>query len=171
MLQPACCGTGLNEDSIRELEVNWRQKPDAERVIFKMLGDLWKCLTGFDCEDVHDPADHVSVVAYLAGITANKFLVDDVRQSVEVSDDLKLSLTHKGKAHAFSFPGNGSWLNLPGLLSGLNEILEELNIPGRFIELYQGNEGPGVVVFVLPQMFLPAARELGIRLEFFSELK
>jgi hypothetical protein len=170
-LQPACCATELDEDSIHELETRWRQNPKAEYVIFKILGDFWKCLTGVDCEDVHLPADHISVVGDLAGITANKFRVDDVVQLAQPNDELTLSLTHEGKAHAFTFPDNGSWLNLAGLLSGLNGILQQLNVPRRFIELYQGHEGQGVVVFVLPDKFLPVARELGIRLNLPSESK
>ena len=82
--------------------------------------------------------------------------------------EVKLSLTHDGKTHAFTFEDYGSRLNLPGLLAGLNGVLEELHIQERFIELYVGGEGPGVVVFALPDKFVLAARKLGIRLELAS---
>ncbi len=51
------------------------------------------------------------------------------------------------------------------MLDGLNEVLERLGIPERFIELYLGNSSPGLVAFVLPEVFLPVAHELHIRLE------
>jgi hypothetical protein len=54
--------------------------------------------------------------------------------------------------------------NLPGLLAGLNRVLEELSVQERFIELYAG-DGPGVVAFALPDKFVLAARKLGIWLE------
>ena len=90
-------------------------------------------------------------------------------QSVEPNGDLKLSLTHEGKAYAFTFEDYGSWRNLSGLLVGLNRVLEQLHIQERFIELYTG-EGPGIVVFALPEKFVLAARKLGIRLELASSL-
>lgn len=56
-------------------------------------------------------------------------------------------------------------MNLPGTLDGLNTVLERLGMQERFIELYNWGQGAGVVAFVLPDLFLPAARELHIRLE------
>lgn len=56
-------------------------------------------------------------------------------------------------------------MNLLGILDGLNEVLGKLGMPERFIELYNWGQGAGVVAFVLPDLFLPAARELHIRLE------
>jgi hypothetical protein len=63
------------------------------------------------------------------------------------------------------FPHDGTWVNLPGTLDGLNQVLERLGTQERFIELYNWGQGAGVVAFVLPDLFLPAARELHIRLE------
>ncbi|MFZ3310678.1 MAG: hypothetical protein WA280_15035, partial [Xanthobacteraceae bacterium] len=107
--------------------------------------------------------DHTGIVGYLCKSTANKLVAKNVVQSIEPNGDLKLSLTHQGNSYAFTFEDGGSWCNLPGLLVGLNRVLEELRIPERFIELYTG-EGPGIVAFVLPDKFIPAARDLGIRL-------
>jgi hypothetical protein len=122
-------------------------------------------LAGFDCENVQSPADHRDIVRYLGAATSNKFAAENVIQSVEPNGDLKLSLMHAGKAYAFTFEDHGSWCNLSGLLAGLNRVLEELRIRERFIELYIGGEGPGLVVFALPDKFVLAARKLGIRLE------
>ena len=98
-------------------------------------------------------------------LTSNKLTPEYVTQSVEPNGDLKLALTHDGKTYAFTFEDFGSWCNLSGLLAGLNRVLDELLIPERFIELYVGGEGPGVVVFALPDKFVLAAGKLGIRLE------
>ncbi len=79
---------------------------------------------------------------------------------------MAISSSH-GKTYAFTFEDYGSWCNLSGLLVGLNRVLEELHIPEHFIEVYAG-EGPGVVVFALPDKFVLAARKLGIWLELAS---
>jgi hypothetical protein len=49
------------------------------------------------------------------------------------------------------------------VLVGLNRVLEELHIPERFIELYAGGEGQGIVVFAFSDKFVLAARELNIQ--------
>jgi hypothetical protein len=69
------------------------------------------------------------------------------------------------------FPHDGTWVNLPGTLDGLNQVLERLGTQERFIELYNWGQGAGVVAFVLPDLFLPAARELHIRLELTPNVK
>jgi hypothetical protein len=162
-LQAACGDIELDEETIRKLEVRWQQKHNALSIVYGILAGPWNRLAGFDCEDVVSPADHTDIVSYLGATTGNKFVAENVVQSIEPNGDLRLSLMHEGKAYAFTFEDGGSWLNLSGLLVGLNRVLEELHIPERFIELYAG-DGPGVVVFVIPNMFLPAARELGIQL-------
>ncbi len=163
-LQPACGDVEADEETIRKLEARWRQEHDALDIVFGILGGPWNRLAGFDCEDVHSPADHRDIVGYLGAVTSNKLAAQNVVQSVEPNGDLKLSLTHEGKAYAFTFEDYGSWCNLSGLLGGLNRVLEELHIPEQFIELYT-DEGPGVVVFALSDKFVLAARKLGIRLE------
>ena len=162
-LQHACVDVEVDEETIRKLEATWQEKHDPILIIYGLLGEAWKRLAGFDCEDVHMPADHTDVVGYLAAATSSKFSVQDVTQAVEPNGNLNLSLTHAGKVYAFTFEDNGSWLNVAGLLAGLNSILEEIDITERFIELYAG-EGPGVAVFAVPDKFLPAASKLGIRL-------
>jgi len=163
-LQAACGDIELDEETIRKLEARWLQKHDALSIVYGILAGPWNRLAGFDCEDVVSPADHTFIVTYLGATTANKFVAENAVQSFEPNGDLRLSLTHEGKPYAFTFEDGGSWLNLSGLLVGLNRALEELHIPERFIELYAG-DGPGVVAFVLPNEFLSAARELGIQLE------
>ena len=164
-LQPACGGVEADEETIRKLEAKWQQDHDTLDVLFGILGGPWNRLAGFDCEDVHSPADHTNIVCYLAAATSNKLTPEYVTQSVEPNGDLKLAFTHDGKTYAFTFEDFGSWCNLSGLLAGLNRVLDELLIPERFIELYVGGEGPGVVVFALPDKFVLAAGKLGIRLE------
>jgi hypothetical protein len=164
-LRPACSDVEADEGTIRKLEAKWQQEEhDAVAIVFGILSGLWNRLAGFDCEDVQSPADHRDIVGYLAAATSNKFAAENVTQSVELNGDLKLSLTHEGKSYAFTFEDFGSWRNLPGLLTGLNGLLEKLCIQERFVELYAG-EGPGVVVFALPDKFVRAAHKLGIRLE------
>ncbi len=163
-LQAACGDIELDEETVRKLEARWQQEHDAISIVYGILAGPWNRLAGFDCEDVVSPADHTHIVGYLSATTKNKLVVENVVQSIEPNGNLRLSLTHEGNTYAFTFEDGGSWCNLSGLLVGLNLLLEELHIPERFIELYAG-DGPGVVAFVLPNKFIPAARELGIQLE------
>ena len=163
----AACGNvePLSEPTLKELESKWREKRSAFGILLSILGGRWNRLAGFDCEDVESPADHTRKVFYLAAITDGQFIVEDVVQATEPNDDVRLSFTHRGNRHSFTLENHGSWVNLPGTLNGLNRILEQLGVQERFIEIYIGGEGPGLVAFVLPDEFLPVAHELHIQLE------
>lgn len=163
-LQPACGDVQLSEETIQELEARWRQQHDAFHIVLAILGGALHRLAGFDCEDVQSPADHTRMVHYLAEIAADRIAIGDVVQTVEPNGDVRLLLTQRGDSYSFIVPSNGSWLNVPGTLAGLNQILDRLAVPERFIELDLGGGGPGLVAFVRLDIFLLAARELGIRL-------
>lgn len=165
-LRPACGDVKpLDEATLEKLETEWREKRNAFHIVLGILGGQWKRLAGFDCEDVESPADHTRKVRYLAASTGGRFTAENIEQTVEPNDDIRLTFTHQGNRHSFTFENNGSWVNLPGTLDGLNTVLERLGMQERFIELYNWGQGAGVVAFVLPDLFLPAARELHIRLE------
>lgn len=164
-LRPACSNVEpLSEQTLEKLEARWRQETDAFGILLEILGE-WRRLSGFDCEDVERPADHACIVHYLAASTGGRFTVEDVVQTVEANDDIRLTLTHQGDRYSFTFQNNGTWVNLPGTLDGLNHVLEQLGMRERFIEPYNWGQGAGVVTFVLPDAFLSTARELHIRLE------
>jgi len=165
-LQPACGNVGqLSETELKELEVKWQQKRNAFYIVLAILGGPWNRLAGFDCEDVSHTADHTDIIHYLAASTGDRFIVEHVEQAAEPNDDIRLTFTHESNRYSFTFQTNGSWVNLPGTLDGLNQVLEQIGMPERFVELYNGGGGAGIVAFVLPDAFLPAARELHIRLE------
>ncbi len=86
-------------------------------------------------------------------------------QTTKPNGDVGLGLRHQGNHYSLTFESNGSWINLSDLLASLNGILEQLGIEERFIELYLGGAGMGIVAFVLPDKFLSAARKLHLRLE------
>lgn len=122
-LQPACGNVEpLDEATLEKLEAKWRQEGDAFRIVLGILGGPWNRLAGFDCEDVGWPADHTHIVRYLAASTAGRFSVEDVVQTTEPNDDIRLTFTHHGNRHSFTFQNNGTWVNLPGMLDGLNEV-------------------------------------------------
>jgi hypothetical protein len=168
-LQPACGDVELGEETIQELEVKWRRERNAAHIVYGILGGPWNRLAGFDCKDVESPADHTKIVRYLAAVTGDQFAVDDVMQTIEPNGDLTLALTHQGNPYSFTVRDHGRWCNVPDTLDGLNGILERLGLTERFIELYTGGGGAGIVAFVRPDKFLPVARELGIRLESASD--
>lgn len=165
-LQPACGNVEpLSESTLEKLAAEWQQQRNAFYIVLGILGGQWNRLAGFDCEDVEWPADHEGKVYSLAASTAGRFMVEDVVQTTEPNDDIRLTFTHDGNRHSFTFENNGTWVNLPGLLDGLNLVLERQGIRERFIELYNWGQGAGIVAFVVPDLFLLAARELHIRLE------
>ena len=165
MLRPACGNVEpLTEAKLEELETEWEKERSAFGILLATLAE-WHRLAGFDCEDVEWPADHTCIVHYLAASTAGQLTVEDVVQITEPNNDIRVTFTHRGNQYFFSFENNGTWVNLPGTLDGLNKILERLGMQERFIEIYNWGQGAGVVTFVLPDLFLPAARELHIRLE------
>lgn len=162
----AACGNpeAFTEAKLQELETKWVEERSAFGILLAILSE-WNRLAGFDCEDVSWPADHTRKVRYLVASTGGRFTAEDVEQTVESNDNLRLTFTHHADRYSFTFPHDGTWVNLPGLLDGLNDVLERLEIPERFIELYLGNSGPGLVAFVFPEVFVPVAHELHIRLE------
>lgn len=164
-LRPACGNVEpLSKSTLEKLETRWRQDADAFGILLTLLAE-WHRLTGFDCEDVESPADHTCIVHYLAETTGDKFSVEDIIQTTEPNNTLRLAFRHQSNSHSFTFRHIGSWINLSGTLDGLNRILEEIALQERYIELYNGGGQAGAVAFVLPNVFLPVARELHIRLE------
>ena len=168
-LQPACDGAPLSEELVRELEGKWREERNAAHIVYAILGGPWNRLAGFDLKDVISPADHTDIVRYLAGITGNRFAVDDVMQTDEPNGDVSLLVVHRGRSYSFGVEGHGRWRNIRGVLEGLNRILEHLGANERFVELYTGRGYASIVAFVRPNEFLVAARELGICLESAAE--
>jgi hypothetical protein len=165
-LQAACGDVEqLSEAKLKELELKWEQKRNAFYIVLAILGGPWNRLAGFDCEDVSHPADHTDIVHYLAASTGGRFIVEDVEQAAEPNNDIRLTFNHEGDRYSFTFETNDTWVNLPGMLDGLNHVLEQSGARERFIELYNGRGGAGIVAFVLPDAFVPAARELHLRLE------
>ena len=165
-LRPACGNVEpLDGATLEKLETEWRKERNAFHIVLGILGGAWNRLAGFDCEDVESPADHTRKVRYLAASTGGRFTAESIEQTVEPNEDIGLAFTHQGSRYSFTFENNGSWVNLPGILDGLNQVLDKLGMQERFIELYNWGQGAGVVTFVRPDLFLPAARELHIRLE------
>lgn len=164
-LRPACSNVEpLSEPILEKLETRWRQEADVFGILLAILAE-WHRLAGFDCEDVQWPADHGCIVHYLVASTGGRFSAENIEQTVEPNENIRLTFTHQGNRYSFAFENNGTWVNLPGTLDGLNQVLKRLGINERFIELYNWGQGAGVVAFVLPDVFLPVARELHIRLE------
>ncbi len=164
LLQPACRDVEpLREEAIQKLDAEWQQGRSAFDIVLDILGGPWNRLTGFDCEDVSWPADHTNIVYDLAKITGGRFTVDDVVQTEEPNDRLTLGFQHRSNRYSFTFEHGGTWVNLTSLLAGLNRILQQFGIDERFVAIYLN--GLGLVTFVLPDEFIPAARELHLRLE------
>lgn len=163
-LRPACGNKELSETAIEKLEQKWRTDFNAESFVWNILSEPPNCLAGIVCKTVTSPAEHDDLIKDLAAVTNGRFIVEDVAQTVEPSGDLRLLFVHCGLGYSFSIQNHGRWLNLSGVLEGLNGILESLGMPARFIELGEGGYECAVVTFVQAEKFLAAARELRIQL-------
>jgi HEAT repeat protein len=164
-LRPACGDKEISEAAIEKLEEKWRTDFNGELFVWNILSEPPNCLAGIVCKTVTSPAEHERLVEDLAKITNGRFAVEDVAQTVEPNgEELRLLLVHRGKGYSFSIQHEGRWLNLSGVLRGLNGILEGLGMPERFIELGEGGYECAVVTFVHAEKFLAAAQELHIQL-------
>lgn len=163
-LQPACGDEQLSEEAIEKLEAKWRAEFDARWILFNVLGGRWNRLAGIVCKTGTSPAEHDGLIEDLAAVTSGRFIVEDVAQTIEPSGDLRLLFVHQGAGYSFSVQNDGRWLNLSGVLDGLNGILESLDMPERFIELGEGGYECAIVTFVHAEKFFAAARELRIQL-------
>lgn len=163
-LRPACGNKEVSETAIEKLEQKWRTDFNAESFVWNILSEPPNCLAGIVCKTVTSPAEHDELIKDLAAVTNGRFIVEDVAQIVESSGELQLLFLHRGAGYSFFIQNHGRWLNLPGVLEGLNGILQRLGMPERFIELGEGGYECAVVTFVHAEKFLAAARDLHIQM-------
>ena len=163
-LQPAFNGIELDEQAIQALDNKWEGQPDALGIVYALL-DGWHRLAGFGCKTSQSPVDHAEIILMMAEISKDKFPIDDIRQTIESDEELRVSLVSRGERYSFSVQDHGRRYNIDGVLDGLNAILSGLDLAERFIEFYSGSGSVAILTFARKDQFLSVAKELGIRLE------
>ena len=113
---------------------------------------------------VQSPVDHAETVRKLTAISGERFAVGEVVQTTESSGDFRVLLVHQGTGYSFPVQNHGRWCNVRAVLDGLNGILDSLGLSERFIELNSGTSDIALVTFARADIFMPLARELGVRL-------
>jgi hypothetical protein len=159
-LRPGIVGRGPTEEKLNELEAEWTDRPNALNAAFAILDRL----AVFIFKTVDSTVDHAEVVTELAEITEHRFVVEDVVQTVESEDELRIRFIHNGAGYMFSLRDHGRYINLDDVLAGLNGVLERLDFAERFIHIEIGDVA-GVVVFVRAEAFFAAAETLRIPLK------
>ena len=162
-LQPACGGVPASEEVLQDLEAKWRTAPDATGVVWTLLG-RWNRIAVPFYKTVESPVDHAETVCKLTAISAERFAVGEVVQTTESSGDFRVLLVHQGAGYSFPVQNHGRWCNVRAVLDGLNGILDSLGLSERYIELASGTSDVALVTFARADIFMPLARELGIRL-------
>jgi HEAT repeat protein len=163
-LAPAFRGIQTSENQLEKLETKWREKPDAKQIVWGIL-DEWNRLGVVARKTVDATPDHDEVVADFAKITGDQFSLSDIVQAVEPDGQLRLLFVHRDRGYAFRVEHHGRYVNVQGILDGLNDILARLGHVERFIALPTGTSDFVLVTFAHPNMFLAAARALRISLE------
>jgi HEAT repeat protein len=162
-LHPACGDVPASDEVLQDLEAKWRTAPDANGVVWTLLGG-WNRIAVPFYKTVESPVDHAETVRKLTAISGERFAVDEVVQTTESSGDFRVLLVHQGTGYSFPVQNHGRWCNVRAVLDGLNDILDNLGLPERFIELASGTSDVALVTFAREDIFMPLARELGIRL-------
>lgn len=160
-LTSACGDRALSEATIEELEATWREKFDASSIVWGLLGE-WHRITAVVYKDVVSPVDHDDEVRKLGEISADRFSIEEVVQTIEDDGNLRVLPVHRGQGFSFAVENHGRWCNVDALLDGLNGILESLGLAERFIQLGENRDSyaAAVVAFAHADKFLAAAREL-----------
>jgi HEAT repeat protein len=162
-LQAAYGDVQASSEILQNLEANWWTEPDATSVVWELLGK-WKRIACVFYKTVGNPVDHDDTVRELAAIAGPQFVVDEVVQTTESNEDLRLLLVHRGAGYSFPVQNHGRWCNVPAVIDGLNDVLNRLELPERFIELQSGTSDVALVTFARADLFMPLAYELGIPL-------
>jgi HEAT repeat protein len=162
-LQPACGGVPSSEEVLQDLEAKWRTAPDTTGVVWTLLG-RWNRIAVLFYKTVESPVDHAETVRKLTAISGERFAVGEVVQTTESSGDFRVLLVHQGTGYWFPVQNHGRWCNVRAVLDGLNGILDSLGLSERYIELASGTSDVALVTFARAAIFMPLARELGLRL-------
>jgi HEAT repeat protein len=162
-LRPACGEVAASDQVLQDLDTKWRTAPDASGVVWTLLGG-WNRIAVPFYKTVQSPVDHAETVRKLTAISGERFAVDEVVQTTESSGDFRVLLVHQGAGYSFPVQNHGRWCNVRAVLDGLNGILDNLGLPDRFIELDSGTSDVALVTFARADIFMPLARELGVRL-------
>jgi HEAT repeat protein len=162
-LRPACGEVGASDQVLQDLDTKWRTAPDATGVVWTLLGG-WNRIAVPFYKTVQSPVDHAETVRKLTAISGERFVVGDVVQTTESSGDFRVLLVHQGAGYSFPVQNHGRWCNVRAVLDGLNGILNSLGLSERFIELDSGTGDVALVTFARADIFMPLARELGVRL-------
>jgi hypothetical protein len=162
-LQPACGGAPASEKTLEKIDAKWKTDLDARGVIWVLLGGWDRIAVPF-YKTVVSPVDHTETVYELSAMAGEQFAVGEVVQVAESEDDFRLTLIHKGAGYSFPIKDQGRWCNVVAVIDGLNNILDRLGLPERFIELNSGTSDVAIVTFARADIFMQVASELGIPL-------
>jgi HEAT repeat protein len=155
-LGPAFGEAALSAEQLEKLKADWDERHDAQQIVWGLLGE-WNRLGVVMRKTVDATPNHDEVVADFAKITGDQFSLSDIVQTVEPDGQLRLLFVHRDQGYSFRVEHHGRYVNVRGILDGLNDILKRLGHLERFIALPTGTSDVVLVTFAHPDMFLAAA--------------
>jgi hypothetical protein len=112
-----------------------------------------------------DPVpDHTETISNLCSVSRGFFDVEDLHQTMGDGGELLVSFVHKGISYTLSADRLGRFVDLPAIMTGLNDILGKTRNKGRFFQIKLDSD-MAFVIFALKKEFLQVVRKLRIPLE------
>ena len=100
----------------------------------------------FDCEDANVPPDYPSLVGELAALSDGEILAGRVAMSVKEPAEVQLRIDADSREALLTLQYQGDWIDVDGLLSGLNRLLAKIKSPRRFYVLQAAGQWVMVVL-------------------------
>jgi hypothetical protein len=143
-----------------------RQWQDGHDVFYLTLGlmAMGESATQVMIKTVDAVPDHAETISNLCSVSRGFFDVEDLHQTIGDGGELLVGFVHKGRPYTLSADRLGRFLDLPAIMTGLNDILGKTRNKGRFFQIKLDGE-VAFVVFALKKEFLQVARKLRIPLE------
>jgi hypothetical protein len=150
-------------EEFAHLETQWEVSHDAFSLTLCLMA-ISESATQIMVKTVGAIPDHAETISDLCLISRGFFDVEDLHQTLGDGGELTVSFVHKGRPYTLSADRLGRFVDLPVIMTGLNDILGKTRNKGRFFQIKLRGDC-AFVVFALKKEFLQVARKLRIPLE------
>ena len=121
------------------------QKDDSFPTMLALLSESGR-VHWFDCEDADSPPDYLALISDLIALSGGEIIVRNAAVSIEPPASLELRINTGAHAVTIHLQHQGDWIDVEGLLSGLNRLLAEMQSPRRYYPLAAGGQAACLVL-------------------------
>ena len=122
----------------------WR-KGDSFDTILELLVEGGR-VHWFDCEDAHSPPDYLGLLAELLALSGGEIVVKNAVVSIKPPASLELRIDTNARAVKIDLQYQGDWIDVEGLVSGLNGLLAEMHSPRRYYPVAAVGQAAGLIL-------------------------